>query len=180
MVKQITVDENNVVRCCSVGGYIKGGIDVEDIPPEVMLCPQAWKYEDGKFAPNPNYTEIDIDDIKASKIAESKEKLAEWLANNPMLYTDGKLYSVTAEKQSLLNSNLASYERAKAAGIDYPLRWNSTGDECVVWTYEGLVGLSLAIAAYVAPKVSAQQEIELAINACESVDELDKVVISYD
>ena len=180
MVKQITVDENNVVRCCSMGGYIEGGIDVEDIPDEVMSCPAKWIYEGGRFAPNPNYIEIDINDIKASKIAESKDKLAEWLANNPMLYTDGKLYSVTAEKQSLLNSNLASYERAQAAGVDYPLRWNSTGDECVVWTYEGLVSLSLEIAAYVAPKVSAQQEIELAINACESVDELNKVVISYD
>ena len=57
MVKQITVDENNVVRCCSMGGYIKGGIDVEDIPPEVMLCPQAWKYEDGGFVVNEEYEE---------------------------------------------------------------------------------------------------------------------------
>lgn len=122
----------------------------------------------------------DIEEAKAYRIAESKEKLAEWLENNPMLYTDGKLYSVTAEKQSLLNSNLSSYERAKAAGIGYPLKWNSTGEECTEYSYEELVGLSLAIAAYVAPKVSAQQEIELAINACESIEELDKVVISYD
>ena len=39
MVKQIKIDENNVVLCCSIGGFIEGGIDVEDIPDEVMACP---------------------------------------------------------------------------------------------------------------------------------------------
>ena len=141
----------------------------------------VYDAESGTFStPEVKPVITNIDDAKVLKVTESKVALDEWLANNPMLYTDGKYYSVTAEKQSLLNSNLASYERAQAAGVDYPLKWNSTGDECIEWTYEELVGLSLAIAAYVAPKVSKQQEIELAINACESVDELDKVVISYD
>lgn len=207
MVKQIKIDENNVVICCSLGGFIEGGFDVEEIPDEVMACPSRWLFipeeveadvqssdseseEIGEFvvtAPvrgtyevNPNFEEVDIEELKAVKIAESKTALAEWLAGHPMEYTDNKLYSVTAEKQSLLNSNLASYERAQAAGADYPLRWNATGEECTAWTYEGLVGLSLAIAAYVTPKVAMQQEIELAINACESIKELDKVVISYD
>ena len=106
--------------------------------------------------------------------------LAEWLENNPMAYTDGKAYAVTAEKQSLLNGNLASYERAKAAGIDYPLKWNSTGEECTEWSYEDLVALSLTIAAYVSPKVAIQQELEIAIKACKTAEELAKVVISYD
>lgn len=123
---------------------------------------------------------IDLEVLKSDKITESKDKLAEWLESNPMLYTDGKYYSVTAERQSLLNGNLASYERAKSAGIEYPLKWNSTGDECAAWTYEALVTLSLTIAAYVAPKVSQQQEIELAIAACETIEALDKVVISYE
>lgn len=123
---------------------------------------------------------IDLDFAKTVKIAESKDNLAEWLAANPMTYTDGKQYSVTAEKQSLLNSNLASYERAKAAGIPYPLKWNATGEECREYSYEELVGLSLSIAAYVAHRVSQQQELEIAINTCETVEELDKVVISYE
>lgn len=170
------------------------GIDIKERYPADMLAKcvhvddradvkqgMVYDAESGTFsAPEIKPVVTNIDDAKVLKVTESKEKLAEWLENNPMTYTDGKHYSVTAEKQSLLNGNLASYERAKAAGIDYPLRWNSTGDECVAWTYEGLVGLSLAIASYVAPKVSAQQEIELAINACESIEELDKIVISYD
>ena len=125
-------------------------------------------------------TTKDIDICKQEKIEMSKQLLAEWLANNPMLYTDGKYYSVTAEKQSLLNGNLASYERAKTVNVEYPLKWNSTGSECVSWNYTDLLALSLTIAGYVAPKVSKQQEIELQIKACETVDEINEIVINYD
>ena len=55
MVKQITVDEKGVVVCASIGGYIPGGIDVEEIPQEVMRCPGKWTYKDGKFSENPGY-----------------------------------------------------------------------------------------------------------------------------
>ena len=123
---------------------------------------------------------IDLDTLKADKIEMSKMTLAEWLENNPMLYTDGKYYSVTAEKQSLLNGNLASYERAKAVGVEYPLKWNSTGSECTPWDYTDLLTLSLTIAGYVAAKVSKQQAIELQIKACTTVDELNEIVINYD
>ena len=180
MKGQIIIDEQTVVICVNIGGKLVGGIDVEDIPAEVMACPSKWVYEDGGFAPNPNYSAINIDEVKASKIAESKEKLAEWLEDNPMLYTDGKYYSVTAEKQSLLNGNLASYERAKTVNVEYPLKWNSTGSECTPWDYTDLLTLSLTIAGYVAPKVSKQQAIELQIKACTTVDELNEIVINYD
>lgn len=123
---------------------------------------------------------VDLDALKADKIEMSKMILSEWLEDNPMLYTDGKYYSVTAEKQSLLNGNLASYERAKAVNVEYPLKWNSTGSECVPWDYTDLLTLSLTIAGYVAPKVSKQQEIELQIKACKTVDEVNEIVINYD
>lgn len=113
-------------------------------------------------------------------IEESKVKLAEWLLNNPILFSDGKHYSVTEEKQALLNSNLASYERATAAGINYPLKWNSTGEVCTDWTYPDLLGLSLSIAGYVAPKVATQQSIEITVKECSTIEELNAVVISYD
>ena len=124
--------------------------------------------------------EKSLEEYKEEKIALSKLMLSEWLANNPMLYSDGNYYSVTEEKQSLLNSNLASYERATAAGIPYPLKWNSTGAECTEWEYADLIALSLSIAAYVAPKVSTQQAVEVQIRACETKEEVDGVVISYE
>ena len=125
-------------------------------------------------------TTKDIDICKQEKIEMSKQLLAEWLENNPMTYIDGKMYSVTSEKQALLNGNLASYERAKAVGVEYPLKWNSTGSECTPWDYTDLLTLSLTIAGYVAPKVSKQQAIELQIKACTTVDELNEIVINYD
>ena len=128
----------------------------------------------------PIVTTEEIEAHKTKRIQESKILLAKWLNDNPMLYTDGKYYSVTEEKQALLNGNLASYERATKAGIEYPLKWNSTGEECIEWSYDDLLSLSLSIAAYVAPKVTKQQNIELVIKACETMDEINAVVIDYD
>lgn len=131
-------------------------------------------------ATEPAVTAEEIEAHKTKRIQESKILLAKWLNDNPMLYTDGKYYSVTEEKQALLNGNLASYERATKAGIEYPLKWNSTGEECIEWSYDDLLTLSLSIAAYVAPKVTKQQNIELVIKACETMDEINAVVIDYD
>lgn len=142
--------------------------------------------EDGSFGyPPVDDVELsppydDTEDVKSARITESKDLLSKWLSEHPMTYTDGKSYSVTEEKQSLLNGNLASYERAAKLGIDYPLRWNSTDDECTEWEYDELIKLSLSIAAYVAPKVSVQQEAEVRINACSTADEVRAIVISYD
>ena len=131
-------------------------------------------------ATEPVVTSEEIEVHKTKRIQESKILLAKWLNDNPILYTDGKYYSVTEEKQTLLNGNLASYERAKSVGVEYPLKWNSTGSSCLEWEYNDLLTLSLTIAAYVAPKVAIQQNIELDIKACETMDEIDAVVIDYD
>ena len=177
---EVLTNENNVITLFLRTGHINGAVSLTGNVPE-YLEPYKYKLENGEIVQNPDYVPPDtLSPLKMAKIKESKTKLAEWLANNPLLYSDGKYYSVTEEKQSLLNSNIASYERAKALGIEYPLKWNSTGEECTEWTYESLVTLSLTIAAYVAPKVSKQQSIEIAIKSCETAEELDKVVISYD
>ena len=136
--------------------------------------------EVGEVVLNPEYTDTSLEECRVRKIQETKVKLAEWLENNPYLYKDGKYYSVTEEKQALLNGNLASYERATNAGIEYPLRWNSTGSECVEFSYSDLLALSLSIARYVAPKVSIQQSIELQIKTCETIEQIDAIEINYD
>ena len=125
-------------------------------------------------------TKEELDGIKEDKIAQSKILLSSWLASHPYLYSDGKYYSCTEEKQSLLNSNLASYERATNAGIEYPLKWNATTAECTEFSYNDLLALSLSIAAYVAPKVSKQQSIEVQIRNCETVEAVDAIEINYD
>lgn len=80
MVKQITIDENNVVQCCSIGGYIEGGIDVEDIPSEVMNCPQKWKYENGIFSENAEYKEPVVhEELTIEDLALAVAELAEMI-----------------------------------------------------------------------------------------------------
>lgn len=124
--------------------------------------------------------EDNLEEMKTSRVAESKSVLTDFLASHPIQWSDGKYYSVTTEKQSLLTSNLALYQISTAAGLPFKLTWNSTGDECVDWTYENLAALALAIGTYVKPFVSHQQELELAIKAASTMDELESIEISYD
>ena len=184
MVYQVTADENNIITGWSIGGYIPNGIDVPEIPQEIIESDDysKWCYTEEKgFYENPDYITPDtLTPAKEIKIAESKEKLADWLQNNPMQHTDGKYYSVTTEKQALLNGNLASYERAKSMGVVYDLKWNATEQPCETWSYTDLLTLSLNIAAYVAPKVSKQQLLEVQIRNCETMEELEAIVIDYD
>ncbi len=122
---------------------------------------------------------VTLDDYKAAKITDSKTQLADYLVTNPLTYSDGKQYSVTAEKQSLLTSALARYQIATAAGVDTALKWNATGEECTEWAYADLAALALAIAAYVEPLVAQQQAVEVAINACTTIDAVKAITIAY-
>lgn len=120
-----------------------------------------------------------LKDYKAAKISNSKTQLAAYLETHPLTYTDGKQYSVTAEKQSLLTSALARHQIATTAGVTTELKWNATGEECTVWEYADMAALALAIAAYVEPLVGQQQAAEVAINACTTIDEVKAIVIAY-
>ena len=117
---------------------------------------------------------------KNKKVEKSKTALATYLAEHPLQQVDGKYYSVTSEKQALLTSNLALYQLAVASNQPFVLKWNTTGDECTEWTYENLAALALAIGTYVQPFVSRQQEFELAIKACKSLEQVNAVNITYD
>lgn len=116
---------------------------------------------------------------KVRRIAESKAALAEHLEAHPLEWTDGKLYSVTMDKQTLLTSALARYQLAVGLGQSPKLRWNASGERCTVWAYEDLAALALEIAVCVEPLVSQQQAIEVQINAASSREELEAIVIDY-
>ena len=180
-VEPITDEDGNVVSSCYI---IRKNIISETITNEKGEEYIVEKVEDiveyGEIVLNLDYVSSELNTYRDEAIKRSKVMLAQWLEDNPLLYSDGKYYSVTEEKQSLLNSNLASYERATQAGIEYPLKWNSTGAECESWNYTDLLALSLNIASYVAPKVSMQQSYEIRIKNCSSIEEIDSIVIDYD
>lgn len=80
MVKQIRIDKNNAVICCSIGGIIENGIDVAEIPDEVLACPPMWKYEGGRFVPNEGYAEPTVtEELTLDDIALAVAELAEMI-----------------------------------------------------------------------------------------------------
>ena len=77
IIRQITVDDNNVVQACSIGGYIEGGIDVDSIPEEVMACPHKWCYADGVFAVNADYKEPMQEPTQEERVAALEDAMQE-------------------------------------------------------------------------------------------------------
>ena len=149
----------------------------------------------GKFDSADNYREIKIElietpsttetleTIKEKRIKLSKDNLAKYLEENPLLSTvkheEGRYYNVTMEKQSLLLSNISTYQMSSQLGIPCPLTWNDTGEECELWTIEQLIQLSMEIRNYVSPLVSLQQYMEVNIKKCETNEELINVNVDF-
>lgn len=80
MIQQIKIDDNNVVELCSIGGIIEGGIDVNEIPDEVKVCPSKWKFENGRFTPNEAYAEpAEKSELSLNDLALAVAELAEMI-----------------------------------------------------------------------------------------------------
>ena len=117
---------------------------------------------------------------KVECIADSKSSLAAYLLAHPMQWTDGKYYSITAEKQQQLTSKIMSAIMAQTMSIPYSLTWNSTGDECTAWALTDLSALAFAIDARVTSLVSYQQEKEVEIRNAASMEALEAITVDYD
>lgn len=129
----------------------------------------AWQAENGP----------DLSTIKSERIAYSKTTLADYLAANPLTWSDGKKYSVTEDKQALLTGNLAAYQLSVTLGQTAELTWNATGEECTVWTFESLAALAIAIKAYVKPLVAYQQAYEVSVITCTTEDAILAIPLDY-
>ena len=85
MIKQIKINEDNVVQLCSIGGIIEGGINVPDIPDVVKACPAKWKFENGKFVPNEAYIEpAEEEELTLADVALAVAELAETSASDKL------------------------------------------------------------------------------------------------
>lgn len=125
-----------------------------------------------------------IEEHKGYLISESKKKLADFLASNPITSTaHGGVkgtYSVTQEKQTLMTMQYATYQIEKAVNPNTAkITWNETGEECEEWAEEEFLQLIMEIKLYVYPIVSYQQSLEKQINNCTTKEELDEITIDY-
>ena len=123
--------------------------------------------------------ENSLENLKLGKISQSKQDLAIFLENNPILWKDGKYYGVTQEKQSLLTSNIATYQIEVQSNPSAIITWNASGEECVQWDINELCKLAVAIKDYVKPMVTYQQEKEIEINNAQTVEDLNDIDINY-
>lgn len=118
-------------------------------------------------------TEDALTGVKTVQIAKTKSDLSTYLATHPYVDPETqKKYSVTFEKQSLLANEIASCQLATAAKQPYQLTWNTTGEECVNFTFEEISKLALAISAYVKPMVSYQQSKEVEIRNAKTIEDV--------
>lgn len=117
---------------------------------------------------------------KAQRIAESKQALADYLLTHPMQWTDGKYYTITAEKQQQLTSKIMSATLAAQTGTPYSLTWNATGEECQAWTLENLTALAFAIDKRVTSLVSYQQAREVEMRDASTLEALEAIPVDYD
>ena len=131
---------------------------------------EAWK----ATLPDPTL------EVKAQKIEQSKTDLAAYLLANPLQWTDGEYYAITAEKQAQLTSKIMAATMAAQTSTPYTLTWNSTGEVCKEWTLSDLSALAFAIDARVTSLVTYQQQKEVAIKNAKTLEELEAIVIDYD
>ena len=143
-----------------------------------------YKYENGEIIAKSS-VELQIEEtLRQNKnismyqdqaIEESKYNLQYFLENNPLTWIDGQQYTVTQDKQALLTSQMALY----MIDPNTALHWNAQGQPCTVWEPQNLAALAKAIEEYVRPYITYQQQKEVEMRACGTVEELDQVIVNY-
>lgn len=120
-----------------------------------------------------------LTEAKDAKQEENKAALAQWLADHPLTWTDGKQYGVEEQDQNEMALNLMQYQAAQLASQVAPLEWHAQKEACREFTQEEYIGLSMAISNYVYPYRRYQESVKEAIYAAETMEELEAVVIDY-
>ena len=126
-----------------------------------------------------------LDDLKARRIAQTREDLARYLEENPLVSSCKggveKKYTVTLEKQNQLTSTVADFlsnalpiilAGTPIEQIDLPIYWNAQGDICEKWTYGEIYQLKNEMMSYVRPIVEYQRYLEKTIMEQEAQDKI--------
>lgn len=135
--------------------------------------------------PITDITALPLSEAIDYRVKESADKLAEFLASHPIISKCHggveNFYTITAEKQSLLQGMIMIAKTAVENNLKYQASWNATGEQCTYdWTLEELCQLALEIEAAVRPLVSHQQTIERDLRDATSMEVLQAVVIDYE
>lgn len=121
--------------------------------------------------------------VKRDRISQSKKKLSEWLANNP-LYSlchnnTGAYYTVTPEKQTLFYNAYSLYTALKQAGVTRVFIWNATGQPGEEWSEEECIAFMKEMNDYVSARTIEQQTFEIQVGDCTTLQEIQDVPLNY-
>ena len=158
--------------------------DVGTIVPQLQDRIQEMEDQLVELTAAPDPTQMDLDELKEYRTAQSKANLEAYLAANPVTsscHGEPAQYACTLEKQSLLNNAIAMAEIHASVGDDtYKISWNATGEECTYdWTKEQLVQLAIEIETFVKPLISQQQAMESMIKAADTKEGVNEVNINF-
>lgn len=162
-----------------------------DVPEDTRFR-YIYTYEerDGKIYEN---RELDtseelLDDLKSRRIAQTREDLARYLEENPLVSSCKggveKKYTVTLEKQSQLTATVTDFlsnalpsilAGIPVGEIDLPIYWNAQGDTCEKWTYEEIFQLKNEMMAYVRPIVEYQRYLEKSLMDLDNQEDIYKL-----
>lgn len=120
-----------------------------------------------------------LQESKSFRIQQSKDQLQDYIQSHPLIWTDGKAYTVTQEKQTQLLNTLTGYQITHQLYSNEPLYWNAAGEESTIWDYSDLCKLASAIEGYIHTLVEYQRQKEAEVNACETEEEVTAVIIDF-
>lgn len=152
---------------------------------EAMNAADNLKSRVSALEPITDYKVLPLDDAKAYRVKESSQLLEDFLAANPIKSAVHKktsygYYSITKEKQQLLQAMILLTTMYRTAGFEYQPSWNEAGEKCdYTWTLEELQQLSMEMELRIRPLVSYQQTIEKTIKETKSMEELEAIEIDY-
>lgn len=133
--------------------------------------------------PTINVETCTLQDLQEWRIKESKTALAIYLEENPLISSchggvEGT-YSITEEKRNMFTSKFTAHLALEQAGIADTMTWNETGKECEEWTDAECLAFISEWNTISTALVKYQQELEIAIKACEDKDSVQTISIDY-
>ena len=165
MIRQLYVNTAN--ESVVLKAYQKGMITANDY--ERIL---------GKVVP-----EKTLSGAKDAKLAQTTADLAAFLEANPLISSchggEAAAYTVTEDKQNMFSRKFSAHMALVQAGVPDVMTWNAAGQPCEEWTDAEAIQFIAESNAYITPLVSKQQHLEVEINACETVEAVEAIVIDY-
>ena len=122
---------------------------------------------------------LTLDEYKEYVQNQNKEAMAKYIADNPVLWTDGKYYGIKQEDQQEMMADLMVYDFETKLGNEWTLEWHNIHKACREFTYEEFCQLLHTIITIVYPIRRLQETYKEQIYSCETRDDINVIEFNY-